>query len=354
MDDPLFSGLRLKGAFVPNRIALSPMCQYSARDGLPNEWHFRHYVERGIGGAGLVMLESTAVLPEGRITPYDLGLWNGEQEAALSRLAAAVRATGAAAGIQLNHAGRKASTDAPWKSGGPLTEGAGGWRTKAMSALPFDDSYPMPEALSEGGLEAIVAAFAAAASRAVRAGFDIMEIHAAHGYLLHQSLSPLSNRREDGWGEGTEGRFRLTLETAEAVRRAMPEGMPLFLRLSATDWAEGGWDLDGSIALVRELKAAGVDLVDVTTGGLVPKVKIPVAPGYQVRFSEAIRKEAGIPVGAVGLITELDQARGIVASGAADLVFLGRQLLRDPYWPLRSAPVESRKAPAQYARAFAG
>lgn len=353
MEDLLFSELRLRDALVSNRVALSPMCQYSARDGVPNEWHFRHYVERGIGGAGLVMLESTAVLPEGRITPYDLGLWNGEQETALSRLAAAVRATGAAAGIQLNHAGRKASTDAPWKSGGPLTEGAGGWRTRAMSALPFDDAYPLPEALSEGELEAIVAAFAAAASRAVRSGFDVVEIHAAHGYLLHQSLSPLANHRDDAWGASEDGRFRLTLETAKAVRRAIPEGMPLFLRLSATDWAPGGWDLDGSIALVRELKAVGVDLVDVTTGGLLPKVKIPVAPGYQVRFSEAIRKAAGIPVGAVGLIDDIDQARDIVSSGAADLVFVGRQLLRDPYWPLRSAPGESRKAPVQYARAFA-
>jgi 2,4-dienoyl-CoA reductase (NADPH2) len=352
MGDLLFSGLRLRDALLPNRLVLSPMCQYSARDGLPNDWHFRHYVERGIGGAGLVMLEATAVLPEGRITPYDLGLWNEEQESALARLSAAIRATGALAGIQLNHAGRKASTDAPWKGGGPVLEGAGGWRTRAMSPLPFDDSYPVPSALGADELEAIVAAFAAATSRAVRSGFDVVEIHAAHGYLLHQSLSPLANHREDSWGAETEGRFRLTLETAQAMRRVMPESMPLFLRLSATDWAPGGWDLEGSIALVRQLKAAGVDLIDVSSGGLLPKVKIPVAPGYQVRFSEAIRKDVGIPVGAVGLITELDQARGIVSSEEADLIFLGRQLLRDPYWPLRNAPMESRKAPVQYARAF--
>lgn len=353
MGDLLFSELRLRGARLPNRIAMSPMCQYSARDGLPNEWHFRHYVERAIGGAGLVMLEATAVLPEGRITPYDLGLWNDEQEAALAPLVAAVHAAGALVGVQFNHAGRKASTDAPWNGGGPLPEGQGGWEIRAMSPLAFDASHPSPRALSEAELSSVAMAFSAATERAVRIGFDVVEIHAAHGYLLHQSLSPLANRREDGWGGSLEGRSRLIAETAAAMRRRMPSGMPLFLRLSATDWVEGGWDLPQSIELVRRLKPEGVDFVDVSTGGLVPKARIPAGPGYQVRFSEAIRKGADIPVGAVGLISDADQARSILGAGSADLVFIGRLLLRDPYWPMRVAPAESRRAPRQYARAFA-
>jgi NADH:flavin oxidoreductases, Old Yellow Enzyme family len=298
------------------------------------------------------MLESTAVLPEGRITPYDLGLWNDEQEAALSKLVAAVHAAGGLVGVQLNHAGRKASSAAPWNGGGPLAEGQGGWTRRAMSPLPFDEAYPLPLALSEAELSSVAAAFAAATERAVRIGFDVIEIHAAHGYLVHQSLSPLTNRREDRWGGNLEGRSRLAVETAASMRRKMPDGMPLFLRLSATDWVDGGWDLEESIELVRRLKAEGVDFVDVSTGGLVPKARIPAGPGYQVRFSEAIREGADIPVGAVGLISDIDQARRIVSAGSADLVFIGRLLLRDPYWPMRSASAEYRRAPRQYERAF--
>jgi len=352
MGDLLFSELRLRGARLANRIALSPMCQYSARDGLPNDWHRRHYAERAVGGAGLVMLEATAVLPEGRITPYDLGLWSEEQETALSSLVAAIHAAGALAGVQLAHAGRKASTDAPWNGGGPVPESSGGWRPVSVSPISFGAGSPEPRELSEAELASIPGAFGVAAERAARAGFDAVEIHAAHGYLLHQSLSPLSNARADGWGGDLRKRFRLTLETAAAVRRAIPEPMPLLLRLSATDWVEGGWDLEGSVALVERLRDVGVDLVDVSSGGLVPGAKIAVGPGYQVALAKAIRERTGMPTGAVGLITDAVQARGVIADGSADLVSLGRLLLRDPYWPMREAPAEARRVPPQYRRAF--
>jgi 2,4-dienoyl-CoA reductase-like NADH-dependent reductase (Old Yellow Enzyme family) len=352
MTDPLFSEFPLRGLKLKNRIVLSPMCQYSAENGLPGEWHFRHYAERAVGGAALVVLEATAVSPDGRISPGDLGLWSGEQEAALTRLAAAVHGWGAKAAVQLAHAGRKASTSAPWEGGGPVPVSSGGWGPVSVSSIPFDSGYPEPKALSDAELSAIPRAFAAAAERAARAGFDAVEIHAAHGYLLHQSLSPLSNERTDAWGGTQEGRFRLTLETAAAVRRAIPETMPLLLRLSATDWVQGGWDLEGSVALAERLKLLGVDLVDVSSGGLVPRAKVVATPGYQVPFSNEIRRRAALPVGAVGLITEADQARRIVADGSADLVFLGRLLLRDPYWPLRNAPAPLRREPRQYRRAF--
>jgi 2,4-dienoyl-CoA reductase-like NADH-dependent reductase (Old Yellow Enzyme family) len=349
MDDVLFSPLDLRGRRLPNRIALSPMCQYSAKDGMPQDWHLRHYAERAIGGAGLVMLESTAVLPEGRITPYDLGIWSDAHASALARLVAVIHAAGALAGVQLGHAGRKASTDAPWLGGKPLQ--SGGWQTRAPSNLAFG-SYPKPLALRAEEHALVVRAFAEAAKRAASAGFDVIELHAAHGYLLHQYLSPLSNQRTDEWGGDRPGRFRLPLEVTAAARAALPDELPLFVRLSATDWVEGGWSVEESIELCREFKSRGVDLVDVSTGGLVSGANIPVGPCYQVGFSESVRKGAKMPVGAVGLITKAEEARSVLAEGKADLVFMGRQLLRDPYWPIRNAPADSRKPPVQYALAF--
>jgi 2,4-dienoyl-CoA reductase-like NADH-dependent reductase (Old Yellow Enzyme family) len=351
MYEELFSPLTLRGLTLPNRVALSPMCQYSATDGLPNEWHFRHYAERAVGGAGLVMIEATAVLPEGRITPFDLGLWNGAQEGAMKRLVEVLHGSGALVGVQLAHAGRKASTDAPWKGGKPIPATAGGWLPVSASAFAYAEGYPEPLALDAEGIGRVKEAFVAAAGRALAAGFDLIELHAAHGYLMHQFLSPLANHRDDGWG-GDAGRTRLCLETARALRAAWPAEKPFFVRLSATDWMEGGWDLDASIGLVRGLKGLGVDLVDVSSGGLSPLQKLVPGPCYQVPFSAAIRAATGTPTGAVGLITTAEEAREVVGGGKADLVFMGRQLLRDPYWPLRTAPAGSRKVPPQYLRAF--
>jgi 2,4-dienoyl-CoA reductase-like NADH-dependent reductase (Old Yellow Enzyme family) len=350
--DALYEPLRLRGLELQNRVALSPMCQYSARDGFPGEWHLRHYAERSVGGAGLVMVEATAVLPEGRITPQDLGIWDEEHAQALSRIARAIKEGGAAAGIQLAHAGRKASTSAPWEGGSYLPPERGGWGTAAPSPLPFGEGHAAPEALDEAGIALLVSAFAAAARRAVAAGFDLVELHSAHGYLLHQFLSPLSNERQDRWGGSLENRMRLALEAASALRSALPPSMPLLARVSATDWAAGGWDPASTIELARAFKGLGVDLVDVSSGGLLPKALPPVAPLYQVPFAEALRREAAIPVGAVGLITEAGEARGILEEGRADLLSFGRLLLRDPYWPMRNAPRERRRAPLQYLRAF--
>jgi 2,4-dienoyl-CoA reductase-like NADH-dependent reductase (Old Yellow Enzyme family) len=353
MPDPLFEGLMLRGLRLRNRIALSPMCQYSAVDGLPGDWHFRHYAERAVGGAGLVMVEATAVLPEGRITPYDLGIWNDEQAEVFGRLVERLHGLGAVVGIQLAHAGRKASTEAPWRGGRPIPAAGGGWTPVSAGALPFGEGYPEPLALDEGGLARVEEAFVAASARALRAGFDLLELHAAHGYLLHQFLSPLSNRREDGWGGGEGGRFRLCLETAAALRAAWPAEKPMVVRISACDWVEGGWDLAGSTRLLLALRDIGIDLVDVSSGGLTPAQKIPLGPCYQVPLSEALRRDTGMPTGAVGLITTAEEARSIIETGKADLVSLGRLLLRDPYWPLRTSPPEARRVPEQYLRAFA-
>jgi len=349
----LFSPLAIGDVALRNRIAVSPMCQYSAVDGLPNDWHLVHLGSRAVGGAGLVLAEATAVTPQGRISPGDTGLWNDAQQEAWARIAAFVAAQGAVPGIQLAHAGRKASTDAPWRGGRPLA-GAEAWTPLAPSALAFDDGHAVPQALDERGIAGVVDAFRAAAARAREAGFGVVEIHAAHGYLLHEFLSPLSNRRGDGYGGTLAGRARLLRETVAAVREAWPAPRPLFVRVSATDWAPGGWDVDECVELARWLKQDGVDLIDCSSGGLVPHVHVPAAPGYQVPFAARIRREAGIATAAVGLITTPAQADAIVRRGEADLVLLARESLRDPYFPRRAAAELGAELapPPQYRRAW--
>ena len=349
----LFAPLRLRGVELRNRIVVSPMCQYSSDDGMATDWHLVHLGSRAVGGASLVIAEATAVTPEGRISPRDLGVWSDAHVPGLARCTAFVEAQGAVAGVQLAHAGRKASTSPPWMGGHVVPERDGGWRTVAPSAVPFREGSPEPLALDAAGIRDVVDAFVAATGRSLEAGFRVIELHAAHGYLLHQFLSPLSNHRTDAYGGSFENRVRLTLEVTEAVRAAWPAELPLFVRISATDWVEGGWDLDQSIALARLLRDRGVDLIDCSTGGIVPGVRIPVGPGYQTEFAERIRREAGIATGAVGLITEPEQAEEIVREGRADVVLLARQLLRDPYWPLRAAKRLGAevKWPVQYERA---
>jgi 2,4-dienoyl-CoA reductase-like NADH-dependent reductase (Old Yellow Enzyme family) len=335
-----------------NRVFVSPMCQYSSRDGLPNDWHMVHLGSRAVGGAGLVCVEATGVSPEGRISPGDTGLWSEAHTRAFEPIASFIKSQGARAAIQLAHAGRKASTDVPWRGGKFLSEEQGGWQTLAPSAVPFGD-WPAPREMTRDDVETVVIQFADAARRALTAGFDVVELHMAHGYLLHEFLSPLSNRREDEFGGSLENRARFPLRVAEAVRAVWPDHLPLFARISATDWVEGGWDLEQSVQLSRWLKARGVDLVDCSSGGLVPGARIPVEPGYQVPFAETIRREASVATGAVGLITEPEQAEEIVATGKADAVFLARAVLRDPYWPLHAARQLGAEAswPVQYGRA---
>jgi 2,4-dienoyl-CoA reductase-like NADH-dependent reductase (Old Yellow Enzyme family) len=335
-DLDLLSPLTIRGVTLRNRIAMSPMCQYSAPDGLAHDWHLVHLGSRAVGGAGLVVVEATAVTPEGRITPADVGLWSDRHAEPLARIARFVREQGAAAGIQLAHAGRKASCDVPWRGGGRLDEAAGGWPVLAPSSVPFNDTDPAPVELTESGIEDVVAAFEAATDRAVAAGFQVIEVHAAHGYLLHEFLSPLSNRRTDRYGGSLENRMRLTVRVADAVRRRVSAETPVFVRISATDWADGGWDVEQSVALARELKKVGVDLIDVSSGGLVPKARIPVGKGYQVPLARRVREEAGVMTGAVGLVTEPGHANEIITGGDADLVLVGRELLREPYWPLKA------------------
>ena len=349
----LFQTLRLREVTLRNRIAVSPMCQYSSRDGMPTDWHLVHLGSRAVGGAGLVIAEASAVSPEGRISPDDTGLWSDAHAKAWAPIARFVEAQGAVPGIQLAHAGRKASTDAPWRGGRPLGEGAGGWRPVAPSPRPFAEGHPVPRELSSDDIEAVVGAFRDAARRAADAGFLVVEIHMAHGYLLHQFLSPLTNGRADAYGGPLENRMRLPLEAARAVREAFPVERPVFARVSATDWVEGGWDLEQSVAFARRLREAGVDLVDCSSGGTVPDARVPLAPGYQVPFAAAIRERAGTPTGAVGLLTEPAQADAVVAEGKADIVLLARQMLRDPYWPLHAAVALGDEAPwpVQYLRA---
>jgi 2,4-dienoyl-CoA reductase-like NADH-dependent reductase (Old Yellow Enzyme family) len=342
----LFSPFSLQGVTFRNRVFVSPMCQYSAVDGFPSGWHLVHLGSRAVGGAGLVLMEATAVAPEGRISPDDCGIWSDAQAEAYRRITAFVEGAGAVAGIQLAHAGRKASTAAPWKGGGPVPPGAEGWTPVGPSPLPFAPGYTTPLELTPGEIEALPGLFAAAAVRSVSAGFRVAELHMAHGYLLHQFLSPITNRRQDAYGGSLENRTRLPLLVASAVRAAWPESLPLFVRISATDWVEGGWDLEQSVQLAKGLKEAGVDLIDVSTGGLVPTARVPVGPGYQVPFAEGIRRGAGIATGAVGLITSPEQAEQIVATGQADAVLLGREFLREPYWPLSAA----RKLGAEFPR----
>ncbi|MEG6508537.1 NADH:flavin oxidoreductase/NADH oxidase [Methyloligella sp. 2.7D] len=347
----LFAPLALRSVKLKNRIAMSPMCQYSAEEGLANDWHFVHLGSRAAGGAALIMVEATGVTRDGRISPGDLGLWSDDHVAPLARIVRFVENHGAVAGIQIGHAGRKASCEPPWAGGKRLRSvEQGGWSVVAPSAIPFKPDDPEPVALDERGLTAIQRAFQLATRRALEAGFKIIEIHAAHGYLLHEFLSPLSNRRQDEYGGSLENRMRFPLRIAETVRGIVPRTLPVFVRISATDWVEGGWDIEQSVEFAKRLKALGIDLVDTSTGGLVPDAQIPVAPGFQVPFAAQIRKQAGIMTAAVGLITEPEQAGAIVKDGEADLVMLGRELLRDPYWPVHAAPALGYDAdwPIQY------
>lgn len=347
----LFEPFALRGLTLKNRIAVSPMCQYSAVDGFANDWHLVHLGSRAVGGAGLLILEATAVSPEGRITPDDLGIWQDEHVEFLRRINQFIEGQGCAPGVQLAHAGRKASTYAPWKGHGAVAEG--GWETVAPSAVAFSDSYPQPVALDAAGLKKVIADFRSAAERSVQAGFKLIEIHAAHGYLLHQFLSPLSNQRTDTYGGSFENRIRLMLEVVAAVRQVVPDDFPVVVRISATDWTEGGWTADDSVQLATWLRDRGVDLIDASTGGNVPRASIPVGPGYQVEFAERIRREVGIATGAVGLITTPAEAEAIVANEQADLVLLAREELRDPYFPLRAAHELGAEVawPVQYERA---
>jgi 2,4-dienoyl-CoA reductase-like NADH-dependent reductase (Old Yellow Enzyme family) len=347
----LLSPLNLRGVVLRNRIAMAPMCQYSAENGFANDWHLVHLGSRAVGGTALVMVEATAVSPEGRITPGDVGIWSDAHVEPLARIASFVHSQGAVAGIQLAHAGRKASTAAPWTGGATLkTSAEGGWQVVAPSAIPFYPDDPLPVALDKQAIDGIVDLFEEAARRALAAGFRLLEIHAAHGYLLHQFLSPHSNQRDDEYGGSLDNRMRLVLRVTERVRAIMPGELPLFVRISATDWTAGGWDIEQSVELSRRLKAAGVDLIDVSTGGNLPTARIPVAKRYQVPCSRRIRDGADIPTGAVGLITDPREADDIVTGGDADLVLVGRELLREPYWALKAqhAFEEEPAWPVQY------
>jgi 2,4-dienoyl-CoA reductase-like NADH-dependent reductase (Old Yellow Enzyme family) len=350
----LFDLLTIRDITFANRVFVSPMCQYSSTDGYANDWHFAHLGSRAVGGAGLVLTEATAVLPEGRISPEDLGIWMDDHIEPLARIVRFIHEQGSVAGIQLAHAGRKASTYAPWAGHGMVPESGGGWNNVvAPSALAFTDGYPMPRALSIDGIKNVVSAFAAAARRACEAGFRVIEIHAAHGYLIQEFLSPLSNRRTDAYGGSFENRTRLLREIVAAVRGVWPERAPLFVRISASDWIEGGWDIQQSVELARQLKELGADLIDCSSGGNVPGAEIPVGPGYQTPFAEQIRREANILTGAVGMITSPVQAEHILVTGQADAVMIARELLRDPYWPLRAARELGQPTswPVQYLRA---
>jgi 2,4-dienoyl-CoA reductase-like NADH-dependent reductase (Old Yellow Enzyme family) len=351
----LFEKYKLRGIEFRNRIWVSPMCQYSSEDGMPTDWHLVHLGSRAVGGAGLVIQEATAVSPEGRISPSDAGIWSDAHAESYKRITKFIKENGAVAGIQLAHAGRKASTAEPWNGGKIVDEGYGGWETVAPSAIAFSDDYPIPVEMNPSDIEKVTNDFVAAARRAVEAGFEAIEIHAAHGYLFHEFLSPLSNKRTDEWGGSLENRMRFLLETAKKVREDVPENLPVFVRISATDWMENGWDLDQSIVLCKELKKIGIDLIDVSTGGNVPDARIPVAPNYQVSFAAEIRKQAGIATGAVGMITGAGQAEEILQNGEADVVLIAREFLRDPYFPFTAAKelgAEIDYVPKQYGRAI--
>lgn len=349
----LFDSLQIRDVLLRNRIVVSPMCQYSSTDGFATDWHLVHLGSRAVGGAAFVFTEATAVLAEGRISPQDLGIWKDEHIEMLARIARFIHSQGAVAGIQLAHAGRKGSTARPWEGGKEVPESQGGWKPVAPSAIRFADDYPLPSALNEKGIRAAVQGFADAARRACEAGFDVIEIHSAHGYLLHEFLSPLSNHRTDAYGGSLENRTRLVREVVTAVRGVIPPGMPLFVRISATDWIEGGWDLDQSIQLVQQIAPLGVDLIDCSSGGIAPNAKIPVAPNYQVPFADEIKSETGILTGAIGMISSAAQAEAILREGRADVVSMAREFLRQPYWPLNVAHAEGFAAswPVQYLRA---
>lgn len=350
----LFSVFRIRDVEFKNRIFMSPMCQYSSGGGMPNDWHLVHLGSRAVGGVALAVVEATAVSPEGRISPSDTGIWSDAQAKAFHPIAAFIKSQGAVPGIQLAHAGRKASTDVPWRGGRPLDEAHGGWQTSAPSPIPFTDRHPaVPREMTVDDIEQVIGQFRDAAHRSLEAGFEVVEIHMAHGYLLHEFLSPLSNHRQDEYGGELESRVRFPLRVAEAVRATWPARLPVFVRISATDWVDGGWDLEQSIQFSAWLKQRGVDLIDCSSGGLVPGAKITVGPGYQVPFAARIRERAGISTGAVGMITEPAQADAIISQGEADAVFLARALLRDPYWALHAAKALGVDVPwpVQYERA---
>ena len=351
----LFTPFTLRSITLRNRIGVSPMCQYSATDGVANDWHLVHLGSRAVGGAGLIIVEATAIAPEGRITPGCLGLWSDKHIAPLAHAVTFMKQHGAVAGIQLAHAGRKGSADLPWRGGAHLSEAQGGWQTIAPSAIAFGGDLPkVPQAMTETDIARVQNDFVAAAKRALTAGFEWLELHAAHGYLFNEFLSPLANQRTDKYGGSFENRVRFLLDAVRAVRQVWPNHLPLAVRISAIDWKPGGWQIEDSIALAKLLKAEGVDLIDCSSGGLVPDAKIEVKPGYQVPFAEKIRQAAGIATAAVGFITEPKQADDIVRSGKADLALLARQMLVDPYWPAHAAKVLGYKFPPpnQYTRAW--
>ena len=349
----LFSPFSIKSITLKNRIVVSPMCQYSSVDGFASDWHLVHLGSRAVGGAALIISEATAVSPEGRISPDDLGIWKAEHIEKLKQITAFIESQGSVPAVQLAHAGRKASTYSGWKGHGYVSPENGGWQVVSASNVPFSDHYGTPEALDLEGIQKVITDFAAAAERALRAGFKVIELHAAHGYLIHQFLSPLSNLRTDEYGGSFENRIRLLLDIIDSVQKVWPQELPLLVRISATDWAEGGWEADEAAKLSTILKENGVDLIDVSTGGLASNQKIPVGPGYQVPFSAKIKAESGIATGAVGLITEAEQAELILEKGEADLIVMARELLRDPYFPLHAAHQlnDTISWPVQYERA---
>lgn len=353
MSSQLFSPITLRGLEIRNRVFVSPMCQYSADDGMPNEWHMVHLGSRAVGGAGLVMSEAAAVLPEGRISPWDLGIWSDDHIAAYQPITKFIKDNGAVPSIQLAHAGRKASHAQPWNGGGLIGPDDGGWEVVGPSPLPYDEDYGGPHELSVEEIDRIVEAFGEAARRSYEAGFEVVECHFAHGYLAHEFLSPISNHREDEYGGSLENRARFALRVVEAVRAATPDHLPVMVRISASEYVDGGWDLDQSIQFSRWLKERGVDLIDASSGGNSPAQALDPYPGYQVGFAAAIKQQVGIATGAVGLITEPEQAEKIIVDGEADVVLLARELLRDPYWPLRAAAALDQDVewPKQYVRA---
>ncbi len=351
----LFTELKIGEIRFRNRIFVSPMCQYSSTEGMPNDWHLVHLGSRAVGGAGMVMVEATAVTPVGRISPGDLGLWSDAHTEAFKPITRFIREHGAVAAIQLAHAGRKASTDLPWRGGKVVANANGGWQPQAPSAIPFNSDGPVPTAMEKKEIDKAVDNFVAAARRALLAGFECIELHMAHGYLLHEFLSPLSNQRKDDYGGPLENRMRLPLRVAEAVREVWPARLPLLVRISATDWVEDGWDIEQSVTLCRELKKIGVDMIDCSSGGMLPTASIPVGPGFQTPFAQRIRQEVGIATITVGMITAPAQAEHILHTGQADAVMLAREFLRDPYWPLHAAAAlrVDVKWPVQYERAKA-
>jgi 2,4-dienoyl-CoA reductase-like NADH-dependent reductase (Old Yellow Enzyme family) len=350
----LFSPIKIQNIELKNRIAVSPMCQYSSINGFPSDWHLVHLGSRAVGGAGLILTEATAVSLEGRISPDDAGIWNEEQVNAYKKITSFIKSQNSVSGIQLAHAGRKASTYSPWKGSGEVKVENGGWITLAPSPIPFSENFPHPKEMSEEDVQLVIDQFTKAAKRSIEAGFEVIELHFAHGYLVHEFYSPISNKRKDKYGGNLENRCRFAIEIAKSVRETIPDGTPLFARISSTDWVENGWDIDQSIKLAKWLKEVGVDLIDCSSGGNVTKAQIPIGPGYQIPFAEKIKKEAKILTGGVGLITTAEQAEEIISSEKADIVLLAREMLRDPYWALHAAKklnVDLTDWPKQYLRA---